>query len=116
MSDFDPYKVEELPLAGTDSTIGSRDKSKVTMQDILDKIKGVTYTLLPNGRTTICQLTMQNGFTIEGDSACVSAANYKQADGEKYAHEKAVDNAWAFEGYLLAERLHQAKQPPQSPE
>jgi hypothetical protein len=59
---------------------------------------------------------MQNGFTIEGDSACVSAANYNRGDGEKYAYEKALDNVWAFEGYLLAERLYQATQPARAPE
>jgi len=81
----------------------------VTMQGILDKIKGATYTLLPNGRTTVCQLTMENGFTIEGQSACVSEANYNQALGEKYAYEDALDNCWAFEGYLLAQRLHEQR-------
>lgn len=88
---------------------------KVTMQGILDKIVSTTYTLLPNGLTTICQLTMRNGFTIEGDSACVSAENYNRFDGEKYAYEKALSNVWAFEGYLLAEQLYQAQQPAQEP-
>lgn len=80
---------------------------KETMQGILDKIKGATYTLLPNGRTTICQLTMENGFTIEGSSACVDAAEYNQFLGEKYAYEDALNNVWKFEGYLLAEKMHE---------
>lgn len=78
----------------------------VTLNGILDKIKGATYTLLPNGRTTICQLTMENGFTVEGKSACVAAANYNRALGEKYAYEDALNNCWQLEGYLLAEQLH----------
>lgn len=83
--------------------------NNVTLQGILDKIKSATYTLLPNGRTTICQLTLENGFTVEGESACVSAANYNRALGEKYAYEKALDNCWAFEGYLLAEKIYQSQ-------
>ena len=79
----------------------------VTQQGIFDKIKGATYTLLPNGRTTICQLTMENGFTIEGQSACVSADNYNQHLGEKYAYEDALNKVWPFEGYLLAEQIYQ---------
>ena len=42
--------------------------NKVTLNDILDKVKGATYTLLPNGRTTICQLMLENGkplFSVE---------------------------------------------------
>ena len=84
-------------------------KNKVTVEGINDKIVAITFTRLPNGRTTVCQLTMQNGFTIEGSSACVAAANYVQVDGEKYAYEAAVKNVWPFEGYLLAEQLFQGK-------
>lgn len=80
----------------------------VTLQGILDKVKGASYTLLPNGRTTICQLTLENGFTVEGSSACVDAANYNQHLGEKYAYEDALNNIWKFEGYLLAEKTFQA--------
>jgi hypothetical protein len=83
-----------------------KTKNTVTMQGILDKITGVSYTLLPNGRTTICQLSMANGFSIEGTSACVDAANYSRADGEKYAYEDALSRVWAFEGYLLAEKIN----------
>ena len=80
----------------------------VTLQGILDKIKGATYTLLPNSRTTVCQLTLANGFTVEGQSACVSLLTYNRALGEKYAYEDALNNIWKFEGYLLAETIFQA--------
>lgn len=82
--------------------------SKVTLNDIMSKIKGVTYTVLPNRRTTVCQLTLENGYTVEGQSACVDIANYNQALGEKFAYEAAIDNCWALEGYLLAERRFQS--------
>ena len=81
---------------------------KVTLQGILDKIKLVTYTLLPDGRTTICQLTMENGYSIQGYSACVVKENYDQFLGEKYAYEDALKNVWPFEGYLLAEKIARA--------
>lgn len=63
----------------------------VTQQGIFDKVKSVTYTLLPDARTTICQLTMENGFSINGQSACVSADSYNQHLGEKYAYEDALN-------------------------
>lgn len=83
----------------------------VTMNGILDKIRSATYTLLPNGRTTICQLTLQNGFTVEGKSACVDIANYNRALGEKYAYEDAVRQIWQLEGYLLAELMYRDEAP-----
>jgi hypothetical protein len=77
----------------------------ITIADIHSKIKAATYTLLSDGRTTICQLTLENGYTVIGKSACVSAENYNQALGEKFAFEDAVNAIWPLEGYLLKERL-----------
>jgi hypothetical protein len=82
-------------------------RDKVSLPDILAKVKSATYTVLPDGKTTICQLHMENGYTINGQSACVDPANYNKALGEKYAYEDAIDNAWPLEGYLLAEELYQ---------
>lgn len=82
---------------------------KVTMQGILDKVKSATYTVLPNGRTTVCQLTLENGFSVEGQSGCVDPKEYNQFLGEKYAYEDALNNVWKFEGYLLAQRMFEAQ-------
>ena len=60
------------------------------------------------GTLTICALTLRNGFTVTGESACVSPENYNQTLGEKYAYEKAFEKLWALEGYALADRLMEA--------
>lgn len=78
--------------------------TKVTREALEARIRSVEYVVMPDGRTTICQMTMINGFTVRGESSCVSIENFVKAEGEKYAREKAIDAAWAFEGYLLAER------------
>jgi hypothetical protein len=80
-------------------------RTAVSLNDIQDKVKKTTYTLLPDGKTTVCQLHMENGYTINGHSACVDPANYNQALGEKYAYEDAINKAWPLEGYLLAEEI-----------
>lgn len=80
----------------------------VTIASIHNKIKAAIYTLLPDGRTTIYQLTLENGHTVIGKSACVCAENYNQALGEKFAFEDAVNSIWPLEGYLLHEKLFQA--------
>lgn len=81
--------------------------NKVSLSDMMEKVKSTTYTLLPNGKTTICQMVLENGFSIEGQSACVDPKNYNQALGEKYAFENAIDKMWPLEGYLLAEKIYQ---------
>lgn len=83
--------------------------SKVTPEQVEAAIVRETYTLLPNGRTTVCQLTLidlgGSGFTVEGQAACVSAANYNEEDGRKYSRQRAIDKVWMLKGYELALEL-----------
>ena len=67
-----------------------------------------TYTVLPSGKAMICELTLVNGFTVRGESATVSKANFNYEIGKKIAYNDARDKIWAFEGYLLQQRLHDA--------
>lgn len=80
-------------------------RTAVSLNDIQDKVKKTTYTVLPDTTTTVCQLFMENGFVILGTSGCVDPAKFNKALGEKYAYEKAIDKAWELEGYLLAEEI-----------
>ena len=80
--------------------------TKVTAEALAAKIVDAQYVVMPDGRTTICQLTMENGFTVRGESSCVSVENFNKKLGEEYSYRKAFDGAWAFEGYLLAEDRH----------
>ena len=54
---------------------------------------------------TICVLTLKNGFTIVGKSACASPENYDAEIGAKIAREDARRQIWALEGYLLRSKL-----------
>ena len=81
--------------------------NKVTLEQIQSKIKSESYIVLPDGRTTLCMLVLENGFTINGTSACVDAANFDINLGRRYAHEDAIRQIWPLEGYLLAQRLYE---------
>lgn len=66
----------------------------------------VTYTVLPNGRTTVCQIELFGGrFTVEGSSACVSKENFDAAMGESIALKEAQEKVWPVLGAVLAYRL-----------
>ncbi|QYW02291.1 hypothetical protein PP740_gp051 [Stenotrophomonas phage Philippe] len=80
-------------------------KNKVELSDVEEAIKGETYTVLPDRRTTICQLTLDNGFTVDGHSACVDEANFDQELGQKYSRAEAVKKVWAYLGFRLADRM-----------
>ncbi len=94
-----------------DSTIEQEIQDKgltaprVTPGDIEAAIKGETYTVLPNGRTTVCQLTLDNGFTVEGISAAVSIENFDAEIGNKVARQNAVGKVWELLGFRLRDKL-----------
>ncbi|MBG0642159.1 hypothetical protein I4P28_07255 [Enterobacter kobei] len=54
---------------------------------------------------TICVLTLKNGFTVTGESACASPENFDAEIGRKIARENAVNKIWMLEGYLLKQKL-----------
>ena len=59
----------------------------------------------PLGLLTFCVLVLRNGFTVTGESACASPANFNAELGRKIARGHAKDKIWALEGYLLREKL-----------
>nr|WP_109477685.1 Gp49 family protein [Paraburkholderia sp. C35] len=57
---------------------------------------------------TFCVLTLRNGFTVTGESACASPENFDIEIGRKIARQNAVQKIWPLEGYLLKQRLFAA--------
>ena len=78
---------------------------RVTAQDVDDAVQRETYTLLPDGITTVCQLTLQNGFSVSGESACASPANFNAEIGQRLSYAQAKSKIWSYLGYLLKEKL-----------
>ena len=78
---------------------------RVTLEQVNAAIVGETYTVLPDGRTTVCQLTLYNGFTVEGTSACVCKENFDQEIGNPIARKNAVEKVWPLLGFRLADHL-----------
>lgn len=59
---------------------------------------------------TFCVITLKNGFTVTGESACASPENFDPEIGKKIAYDNAREKIWLLEGYLLKEKLnHQIK-------
>ena len=71
---------------------------------------GETYPILPSGKVMVCELTLRNGFTVRGDAAVVSKANFNEDVGRKVSRENARDKVWELEGYLLQESIYNDSQ------
>lgn len=79
--------------------------NKVTTDSIARRIERVSYTRIEGTTVTIAALTLDNGFTAIGESACADPANFDASVGEQIAYDNAFEKLWALEGYLLRERL-----------
>lgn len=82
--------------------------ARITPERINEVIANEAYHFFEGGQLTVCCLTLQNGFTITGESACVSPENFDVEIGKKIARENARNKIWALEGYLLKQKLHEA--------
>jgi hypothetical protein len=84
---------------------------RLTSALIDSKIVTEDYYVFPGSQLTVCCLTLANGFTVTGESACVSPANFNADLGRSISRDHARDKIWALEGYLLKDRLSErAKQ------
>jgi Phage protein (N4 Gp49/phage Sf6 gene 66) family len=78
---------------------------RLTPSLIDEAIKSEDYHVFPGSQLTVCCLTLQNGFTVVGESACASPENFNAELGRKIARDNARNKIWALEGYLLKQKL-----------
>ena len=95
---------------------------RVTMADIEDNIDSEWYfnagdAVVPDGfqppvpalsplyLLTFCVLVLKNGFTVTGESYCVSPENFDAELGRRIARQNAVQKIWPLMGYALKDKL-----------
>ena len=81
---------------------------RVTPERLDEVIAGEDYHVFPGSQLTVCCLTLENGFTVTGESACASPENFNAELGRKIARSNARDKIWGLEGYALKQKLHEA--------
>lgn len=84
-------------------------KTSITESEVFDSIESEEY-LTVGKKTTVCILTLKNGFEVVGTSACVDPSNYSLEIGKPYAKEKAMQQVWMHLASILQAKLHQEKE------
>jgi hypothetical protein len=79
---------------------------RITPEHLESRIVSEQYHVFPGTTFTSCLLTLKNGFTVHGESACASPENFDAELGRKIARDNAKNKIWMLEGYLLRERLN----------
>lgn len=79
---------------------------RISQENVLAAIKAVDFHVFPATMLTVCCITMQNGFTVMGESACAAPENFQKDIGERISKENAIRKIWPLLGYMLRDRLY----------
>lgn len=78
--------------------------AKISNVDFENAVDKTQYFVLPDQRTTICMMTLCNGFTVTGSSSCMDIAAFVASEGEKAAHMHAKDKVFEYLAAILTDR------------
>jgi hypothetical protein len=106
------------PMTSRINAIAKGEAPRITVDAIHDQIVAKNFFTAAEGALgagtghtppmellTFCVLTLRNGFTVVGKSACASPENYDQNIGQEIAFKNAFDQIWALMGYELRSQL-----------
>lgn len=82
---------------------------RVTPERLEEVITSEQYHVFSGSTLTVCVLTLENGYTVTGESACVDPRNFNPDLGRKIARDNAKNKIWQLEGYLLRQRVYEGK-------
>ena len=99
-ADIEANVIAETYFTGADGVVGA---SAGQNESLLREY--ATYPGSPLSLITICILTLRNGFTVVGHSACASPENFNAEIGRRVAREAAIREVWPLMGYALRTQL-----------
>ena len=94
--------VTETELKAHQENIGGK---RVTLDALKANIAKEEFHVFPGSQLTVCVLTLQNGFTVTGESACADPTMFNKEIGQKIARENAERKIWPLMGYALKEEM-----------
>jgi hypothetical protein len=80
---------------------------RITPDALDNEIVGVDFHVFPGSCLTVCALTLRNGFTVIGESACASPDNFDAEIGQKIAMASARVKIWPLLGFRLRDQIWQ---------
>lgn len=78
---------------------------RVTPDAVEGEVVAEQFHVFPGTFLTVCCITLRNGFTVTGESACASPENFDAELGRKIARQKAVEKVWPLLGFRLRDHL-----------
>ena len=97
--------VTEQELKDHQKNIGGK---RVTLEGLEANIKSTDFYVHPGSQLTICIITLLNGFTVTGESACADPSMFNEEIGQRIAADNAKKKIWPLMGYALKQELYLA--------
>ena len=82
--------------------------NSLSVEFIESVVEGAIFKQIDDTTTTLCILTLKNGYVVVGQSACIDKNVFEFEVGKQIAYEDAFGKIWELEGYLLAQRRFEA--------
>lgn len=82
-----------------------RKAVRVSESKLKANISKADFYVHPGSQLTICIITLLNGFTVTGQSACADPKMFNEEIGEKFAFADAERKIWPLLGYALKQEL-----------
>lgn len=87
-------------------TTQPKSRLRVTPDMIEVRILDETYEVRADGRTTVCEITLDNGWTERGEASCGDPADFDTERGRVAARAAAVAGLWKCFAFLAREQAH----------
>lgn len=84
----------------------NKEGKRITPAMLDQEIVSEAYYVFPGTTLTVCLLTLQNGFSVTGESACAVPANFDEELGRKIARDNAKQKLWPLLGFRLLDALY----------
>lgn len=97
--------VSEEELKTHQKNVGGK---RVTLEGLEANIKQTDFYVHPDSQLTICIITLLNGFTVTGESACADPSMFNAEIGQRIAADNAKKKIWPLMGYALKQELYLA--------
>jgi hypothetical protein len=81
------------------------DQPRVTDHDVENAIVKDQYWAPDGTMMVVCALTLRNGFVVVGTGLCVDPEGYDADESKRRAYNDARRQVWAYEQYLLRQKL-----------
>src|SRR3972149_3502077 len=82
--------------------------NRASAEYIISRIANIQYHQSPVlSHKTFCEILLDNGFCVTGESPPADPANFNEAFGRKLAYDNAFRHLWPLFGFLICEdRYH----------